>query len=156
MLLAVQKRPAPVRNWLFTWYPDQDLEVAGWEHQAEEDCKQFIRNLQLLADEKAATRVRYFIAQEEVCPTTQRLHLQGYMEWTNPIRMSAVKAKMPLYPTIHLEVTHLKDLDPIWLWCRAVRAQEMRLGITVESLTPGHVVDCSGKVRTAAGTIIHA
>lgn len=153
---VLQKRSSGQRNWLFTWYPDQDHEEPGWEADAEDSCKQFIRNLQLLADEKSATRVRYFIAQMEICPTTHRLHLQGYMEWTNPIRLGAIKGKMPLYDTIHLEVTLLRDLDPIWLWCRAVRAQEMRLGITVESLTPGHVVDCSGKVRTAAGTIIHA
>lgn len=35
--------------------------------------------------------IKYGIWQQERCPTTGRLHLQGYFEFSKPMRMSAVK-----------------------------------------------------------------
>lgn len=35
--------------------------------------------------------IRYMVWQEERCPSTQRLHLQGYVEFTNPAKFSVIQ-----------------------------------------------------------------
>lgn len=47
--------------------------------------------------------VRYMIIGKEVCPETQKLHWQTYIEFYKPVRMAAVK-KMFLDNTVHLGV----------------------------------------------------
>lgn len=46
--------------------------------------------------------VRYCVYQHEICPDTGREHLQGYVEFTKSIRLSAVKALFQ-DQTMHLE-----------------------------------------------------
>lgn len=48
------------------------------------------------------TVVRYCVYQHEICPETGREHLQGYIEFTKSIRLSAVKALFG-DQTMHLE-----------------------------------------------------
>ncbi len=38
------------------------------------------------------SRIRYIVYQREICPTTGRLHLQGYLELRGTMRVGAVKA----------------------------------------------------------------
>ena len=46
--------------------------------------------------------VRYGIAQREVCPDTEREHVQFYIEFTRPVRMAHVK-RIVADPAAHLE-----------------------------------------------------
>lgn len=57
------------RNWCFTSYNDDEFYV-----DIEED-----------------RRIRYCVYQYELCPRTQRKHIQGYLELTTPLSMAAVK-----------------------------------------------------------------
>lgn len=43
---------------------------------------------------KAFKKVEYIYAGEEVCPTTARPHLQGYIEFTNKRSLQALRAKL--------------------------------------------------------------
>lgn len=51
---------------------------------------------------KQSSELRYFVAQLEVCPSTQKKHWQGYLEVTKKMRFSMVK-KLLEEPTAHLE-----------------------------------------------------
>lgn len=70
---------AGLRNWVFTAY---DLE----HFQVPDTDKNF----------------RYCIYQAETCPTTSRVHLQGYAEFTRTMRMKKIK-ELFHDPTMHLE-----------------------------------------------------
>ena len=45
--------------------------------------------------------VTYLVMQDEICPDTQRLHVQGYVEFKTRQRFSALRKK---FPTMHLEM----------------------------------------------------
>lgn len=47
--------------------------------------------------------MKYLILGEEKCPTTGRLHGQGYVEFRTPVRMTQVK-KILGDPSVHLEI----------------------------------------------------
>ena len=51
---------------------------------------------------------RYCVYQKEKCPTTQRVHFQGYIEFTRSVRMNKVKTLFN-DKTMHLEPN--KDLE---------------------------------------------
>ncbi len=72
------------RNWVFTLYgyPEFEDEVNGtfWA--------------------KFGATLKYGICQIERCPTTERLHLQGYVEFSNAVRMSMLTRALP---GIHVE-----------------------------------------------------
>lgn len=73
------------RRWIFTYFTDDDdLPNADL----------FVRSLRAHQD------FRGLALQLEQCPTTARLHLQGYVEWNKPIRLAALKK---LSPTTHWE-----------------------------------------------------
>lgn len=40
-------------------------------------------------------RIRYCIAQEEVCPETKREHIQGYVQFRRPLKFSTIKNLLP-------------------------------------------------------------
>lgn len=46
--------------------------------------------------------IKYFIYQFEICPSTKKRHLQGYVKFTRSIRISAAK-KLLNMPQAHLE-----------------------------------------------------
>jgi len=56
---------------------------------------------QLALDEKSPN-LRYCVYQQEKCPETGRLHLQGYIELLSPTRLAAVKIILG-DPSAHLE-----------------------------------------------------
>lgn len=67
----------PARHWCFTIWSD------NFDH------------------ESAAELVRGMVVQKELCPSTNRIHWQGYLEFSQPIRMSGVK-KLFGDDTMHL------------------------------------------------------
>ncbi len=52
---------------------------------------------QLVDDLGGTAGVRYVVGQLEQCPTSQRMHLQGYIELRNPVRMPGLKALFGAY-----------------------------------------------------------
>lgn len=72
------------RNWCFTYFlKDGDCEekLGDWVQTDE--------------------NLRGCVWQLECCPTTQRLHIQGYIEYNNPLKLGRVKRH--LGPDVHLE-----------------------------------------------------
>ena len=51
--------------------------------------------------------VRFFIAQQEICPDTHRLHLQAYIEVFRPVSMNVLKEKVfgGFFNHIHIETS---------------------------------------------------
>lgn len=58
--------------------------------------------LDTLPKEEYDGRIRYIVFQLELCPSSDRLHYQGYMELTEPMRMAGVKRAIG-DNTMHLE-----------------------------------------------------
>jgi len=61
----------------------------------------FNSNMEAIKLIAADSRVRYCIAQEEVCPETKREHIQSYWQFTSPIRFNALQKLLP--PGAHIE-----------------------------------------------------
>ena len=55
-----------VRSWCFTYYPVDESQDLKWFKNLSQ-CK----------------KIRYFVMGREHCPTTGRLHFQGYISWKN-------------------------------------------------------------------------
>lgn len=70
-----------IRNFCWTGYPDQEGALP-------------------LIPTVGEHGVTYTIYGREICPTTNRLHLQGYSELEQPCRFTTLKAR---YPTLHIE-----------------------------------------------------
>lgn len=68
------KRPQPpqARHWCFTLHGDVD-------HPPSTEVK----------DEKKL--IRYMVYQPEICPESKRFHWQGYVEFSKPVRLTALK-----------------------------------------------------------------
>jgi len=49
-------------------------------------------------------RIRYIIAQEEVCPETKREHIQGYIQFKRQVKFASIQALLP--PGTHIERAH--------------------------------------------------
>ena len=47
--------------------------------------------------------VNYLVYQQEICPNTQRLHYQGYMEFNCQLALSTIKDKVFKDQTVHVE-----------------------------------------------------
>jgi len=76
--------------------PSTRPQVSHWcftEYDAEcEDLRQRLERINL----------RFWIFQQERCPSTGRLHFQGYLEYRRSVRMATVKRDMAS-PGVHLE-----------------------------------------------------
>ena len=55
---------------------------------------------------------RYFVAQKEVCPTSGRLHWQGYIELKDKARLGKVKEVLGC-PSAHLEMRRGSQAEAI-------------------------------------------
>lgn len=77
-----------LRNWVFTMFNTRDGRPL-------EPCGDYGGELDGVADLRCA------VWQMELCPTTSKLHLQGYCEFKRPKRMAAVKRI--LGDSVHLE-----------------------------------------------------
>lgn len=69
-------------------------------------------------------KVRYFICQEEICPETKREHVQGYVQFTGPIKLSAARKIFP-------EGTHFT------IPCRGTAEKNREYCSKIESRKPG-------------------
>lgn len=67
-----------VRHWMFTWYETE--KVPFWNPD----------------------KMAYMIYQPELCPTTERLHFQGYVAFKRSMKMGMVK-KALMSNTVHVE-----------------------------------------------------
>lgn len=72
--------------WPFTWYPPSTN-----EHQAEAETEAQVLEralgaLDVVREVGISRHITYIVGQAELCPTTKRLHIQGYLEckerWT--------------------------------------------------------------------------
>lgn len=45
-------------------------------------------------EEKDIERLKYYVAQEEKCPETGRLHIQGYVYFDNPVTLAGLKRRL--------------------------------------------------------------
>lgn len=86
---------APARNYVFTLFFNDD------EHLSAAEQAFFLAGA--LDTVFTDPRIRYAIVNIEVCPDTQRIHWQGYLELTASIRFSALKVSCPLLATAHFE-----------------------------------------------------
>lgn len=84
------------RDWCFTSY---DLDAMGVLKDSISEKKE----------------IKYLVAQNEVCPTTERVHVQGYVQLTKAMRMAGVKkvlgdaaAHLEKRKGTHAEVRHFR------------------------------------------------
>ncbi|AUM61906.1 Rep [uncultured virus] len=86
------------KNWCFTVYPFEDLgsKDANLKMFEQIDVKDL--NLSWL---KINDDIRYFIYQYEMCPDTNRIHVQGYVQFRIRKRLNWIKKH--LHDTAHFE-----------------------------------------------------
>src|SRR4051812_47875173 len=97
------------REWTFTVYHDNLHRVAGVDEE--------VFTAWFMGISKASTepghyddteayinRVRYGVMQCETCPSTGRLHYQGYIEFEKPASFKKMQALFqPMAPGVHVE-----------------------------------------------------
>lgn len=70
--------------WPFTWFPPIELGADGAETETVTQRAQ--RALDVLREVAISQHITYCVGQAEICPSTGRLHIQGYLEckerWT--------------------------------------------------------------------------
>lgn len=81
-------------------------------------------------------KVRFLIAQLEQCPTTQRYHWQGYVEFLSPIDLNSAKRLLQSH-TIHMDV------------CNGTREHNIAYCTKEESRVPGVERYTLGEVPSA-------
>jgi len=79
--------------WPFTWYPPL-LEEYKRTDPAEQIAVYGNAALELVSKVAESTYVTYCVAQAEVCPTTRRMHIQGYVEVTDRWTFHRVKQRV--------------------------------------------------------------
>lgn len=79
------------RDYCFTLYLNDD------EHTAFVACQPIEENFPL------NNSLKYVIYQLERCPTTQRLHWQGYIKFSKPVSLQFIKQHFPILEGAHLE-----------------------------------------------------
>lgn len=55
--------------------------------------------------------LKYVIYQLERCPTTHRLHWQGYIKFSNPVSLQYIKQHFPILQTAHMEKRRGSDAE---------------------------------------------
>lgn len=78
------------RGWCATWYFN-DLTAGGWSELPDAVFR------------SASARIKYMVWQLERCPDTDRLHLQGYLEFKNPVSLATVKKVFHFAGNPHFE-----------------------------------------------------
>lgn len=73
------------RSWCFTLFFNENVTTLSIDHDFSNPA------------------IRYVSYQYEICPTTQRRHAQGYVEFNRAFRISGVKGVIPKLGTAHLE-----------------------------------------------------
>ncbi|AGA18383.1 hypothetical protein [Citataivirus sanlemaris] len=65
-IMTKQKKQQKARSWCFTYYPTNEEQDLLW-----------FKNL------TTTSQIRYFVMGRELCPTTGKLHFQGYISYNN-------------------------------------------------------------------------
>lgn len=80
------------RSWCFTKFDDEygNLDLEGYGDYLESLCT-WLDGCKDDRNAKSWRYTRYLVAQFEKCPDTQRIHLQGYAEFSKPIRFSGLR-----------------------------------------------------------------
>jgi len=111
------ERDVQCRNACFTVY---------FDHLTEDEKKELPTSSrewaeELLTMDMPAT-LKYIVFQEEICPTTNRHHIQAYAEFTSPKTYKQIQ-KMLLCPRAHIENRRGSQEKAIAycqkVWCRA-------------------------------------
>lgn len=93
------------RNYVFTLFFDGSDDLTP-----EEVALYYAHNLgELFVDEL----FRYVIVNVELCPTTERIHWQGYMELARPANYEAIRKRVPLFDTAHFAARKGSQLEAI-------------------------------------------
>lgn len=79
------KKDTEGRFWCFTVYQNEEGEYVNFPASVHT----------LIITQKAQKAIKYLIYQEEKCPKTQRLHLQGFMITKDKIKHSALRNAFP-------------------------------------------------------------
>lgn len=91
-------RPGAAKDWCFTWFiPDGHV----WEEDSGQEVMDTLVNMW-----NSAIGVTSLVFQLERCPNTERLHLQGFVQFAKRIRMHQAKEALKPQPalcSIHLE-----------------------------------------------------
>jgi hypothetical protein len=85
--------------WPFTWYLEEGT-VHGWTPQAVTNAA--LKALEAVNEAAISEHLVYLVAQAELCPTSERLHVQGYLElkerWTfHRVQEKVFKVYMPTH-----------------------------------------------------------
>lgn len=82
------KKPTQSKNWAFTYFADEDI------------LKNYIKKIWKHPDNKEC--IRYICGGIEMCPTTGKKHIQGWIQTTTKRRMGGIK-KILQSKKIHVE-----------------------------------------------------
>jgi Putative viral replication protein len=107
------------RNYCFTFFPEDSFELT-----ADEVALYYANNLQELFGDEL---FRYVIVNVEVCPTTERIHWQGYMELARPASFVAIKARVPLLDTANFSVRKGSQMEAI-SYCQKIETRYPGVG----------------------------
>lgn len=119
--MSTQPNRYTFRRWAWTYYPGPE-----WEKPVYEFIASFGEDVLPTKPDTYDTHItslcqfdspkhRFSIYQLESCPTTERLHYQGYSEFTQPVTMTAIKKLFNL-PGIHLEPA-VSDQEKNFKYC---------------------------------------
>nr|WAE42283.1 MAG: replication associated protein [Cressdnaviricota sp.] len=90
-----------------------------------------IFNINNIPNAEEIPEISFLIFQEEECPETKRHHLQGYVEFNQPLTMGQIK-KIFNDKTMHLEIRRGSQEEAI-IYCSK---EETRIGKTITYGTP--------------------
>lgn len=114
----------------------------------------FTSFLDVLKIDTSDPRIRYFVYQQERCPTTGKLHWQGYIEFYSDIRWGTIK-KILGDKAAHLEVAEGSSLQassyckPGYVYPHDVAKKGIKKGDVKDGIIEGSMVEW-GKI-TAPG-----
>lgn len=87
-----------VRDYVFTLFLDDDEQTALLAVVPEEHFP-------------LTNNLKYVVYQLEKCPTTQRLHWQGYIKFSKPVSRQFIQVNFPILATAHLEARRGTDAE---------------------------------------------
>ena len=106
-----------------------DLKARSWVFTYHYDVNEYVKAKQDVESLNDGSCL-YYCYGEEVCPTTNRPHFQGYVRFRNAKRFATLKKK---YPTWHFEVAKGTGVQNV-LYTSKTRSEDVNAG-----KTPGDV-----------------
>jgi len=121
------------RRWIFTQHLSEPIQTAQeWWDTIDDGTKE---------------KIKYLVAQTEICPSTGRRHVQGAVVFSGTTRMAGIKKMMP---TAHVEVA--KHWEAAMKYCRkedtrAPGTEPMEYGALQQGLR-SDLVQLTDKIKT--------